>query len=272
MDYEKKIIQEFIFKQPFTVSHLLEKEDSVEIAKFFEHLPITDVARIFRKMSAKKSAEIITLLPKNKTKELIEREDVSHVSSVLLQTEPEIRERLLDNVSTNRLLDIELRLRQLPNTIGTLMRPSYAINQNTTVGDAEELLRNNTESNQTLIYVTDDDGILLGGVKSSDIFYMDNSISVEKIMTTNLPTFLNESSLRDILENEVWIENDQVAVVDSSGKFRGYLTHQILRENAFSPKDLDKVEIKKMGSAIGEIYRIGLSGLVQTVGETRESK
>lgn len=271
MNYDKKIIQDFISKQPYAAAQLLEKENPAEIASFFEHYSTKDVAKIFRNISAKKSAEILTLLPENVARELIEQEEVSQVSRMLIQIEVNVRQRLLVNISTNRLHNIEMRLRQLPNTIGTLMMPSYSINKSATIGEAEELLRKNAEENQTLIYVTDDDGVLVGAINSFNIFYNADPIAIEKIMTTNLPTFVNDSSLTNILDHEIWTENDQVAVVDKFGKFLGYLTHKMLRENTIIPKGLDKVEINKTGTAIGEIYKIGLSGLVQTVGQTRES-
>ncbi len=82
-------------------------------------------------------------------------------------------------------------------------------------------------------------------------------------MITNIPAFLSTDAVESVLEDLAWYKYQEIPVVDSAGELLGKLPLRNILRFKNNPDGNFSSEIASTGNAIGELYQIWLSGLLQ---------
>ena len=267
MNTNQTVLNDFIAKHPFAAAQVLESLPTEETAAYFETLTIAKSTTLLNFMDTKKAAECFLYLSPNKSKELLEKGDVPLIASILKNLNTSRRKKLLSTVSLERVSTINRQLEVLPNTIASIMETAIVVTKKTTVSDILQLLKKDSGREEFYLYVVDLDGVFLGIVRPKELLLADENDLSEDLMLSEVQTFLKDIPTKSIALHPIWQEYQEVPILDSSGKLLGKITHRSLLKSAITPSKTSSSEIAETGSAIGELYRIGITGLLQGGGK-----
>lgn len=267
MNADQTVLNDFITKHPFAAARALALLPNEEIALYFETLTSDKIATLFGLMNTDRAAECFVLLSSGKSKELLGKADVSLIASLLKRMEMAQRKKLLNSVSSDRNAVIKRQLEVLPNTVASIMETAIVVSRKTTVEDVLQLIKRDTLKEEVYQYVVDLEGVFLGIVRPMALVLARQDESIENLMITDIQSFLKDIPVKSILQHPIWQEFREIPIVDSSGKLLGKLPHRSLLKFADMRGKTSRNEIAETGSAMGELYRIGIAGLLQGGGE-----
>lgn len=257
------VLQDFIAKHPFAAAKALELLPNEEIGLYLETLPLEKTTTLFGFMEAKRAAQCFVLLSSGKTRELLQKADALLMASLLKPLEVPQRKKLLNTISPDRSAVIKRQLEVLPNTLASIMETATIVTRKTAVQEVLELLKRDARKEEFYLYVVDLEGVFIGIVRTKELFLADPNELMEHLMITNVQSFLKDIPVKSILEHPVWQEYQEIPILDSSSRILGKLPHRSLLKHTNTPTKTASNEISETGSAIGELYRIGLTGLLQ---------
>ena len=263
MNADQIIVDDFILKHPFAAAQSLDILPTEEIAAYFETLALSKIAVLFGFMDDSKATACFTLLSPAKQKELSERAEVSLLAALLKRMPSPQRNTLLSSVSSDRRAVIDRQLKILPNTVASIMENATVVTKKTKVADVLQLIKRDTSKAESYLYVVDVEGAFLGILRSKELILADLDANIEGLMITDVQSFFTDISVESILHHPGWQEFKEIPILDSSGMLIGKLPHRNLLKFAGAHDKTSKSQIAQTGSAIGELYRIGIAGLLQ---------
>jgi Mg/Co/Ni transporter MgtE len=264
MDSNKTILKDFIAKHPFAAAKVLEKLNSEEVAGFLQSLSHETGLLLLKLMNPEVAAECFILFPSRKAKEVLERGDISVLASLLKLIPEPANTRLLADLSPSRLQAIKRKLAFNPNTIGAFAERPIIANKEMGVPEAIELFKRSTEKEEFYLHVVNLDGVLEGIVRPKELLLANRTDTLESSMITNFPKLVFDTPVKSVLANRAWSEYSQIPVVDDRGVLLGSLSYKTLIDSITIDGKKSTNGIIETGSALGELYRIGLSGLLQS--------
>ena len=267
MSPDQLVLEDFINKYPFSAAQALERLKDEDVAAFIQELPIEKSLKLLGLMNIDKAAKCFMLLPPKLTIKLIENSNLSFSESLCRQLDEPYLKSLLIGLAPSKSIELKRKLEQIPNTVGVLMVPAIVVNKEMTVKDAVEIIKRNKENLESNLYVVDLHGSFEGAVRLKELLVADRSSTLEELMITDIPRFFPETPIKNILDHPAWFEYRYVPVIDQSQKLLGTLPYRTTRETTFKPSGQSTKEILKTGGALGELYLVGLTGLLQSFGK-----
>jgi len=267
MDTDRIIAEDFITKYPVTAAQVLEGLKDEEVVEFIEELSIENGLKLLNLMNVDKAAKYFSLLPSQLTKELMENSDIAMAESLCRQFDEPFRNNLLASLTPDLAATLNRKLEQVPNTVGVLMVPAIVVNKEMTVKVALEIIKRNKESLESYLYVADDQGTFEGAVRLEELLFTDRNSTLGELMITTIPKFFPDTPIKNVLNHPAWYEYRFIPVIDKSEKLLGTLPYRMTKEVALKKDGQLSKEIIETSTALGELYRIGLTGLLQSVGK-----
>lgn len=267
MNANQTVLNDFIAKHPFAAAKTLESLPTEKVANFLQNLSLEKNIRLLKLMNAKKAADCLSLIPPGRSKELIENADTSLIAKLLKFIDLPTRSKLFTNVPVDRINLIKRQLSYLPDSVATLMETAMVVNKEMMVENAVQLFKNTIEKEAFYLYVITLDGDFLGVVRLVELFLSkEQTNNIGDLMITTIPSLLSDISLESILKHAGWLEYQELPVLNTSGKLLGKLSYKnVLRYN--TPSENLNYEIEETGNDLGELFRIGLNGLLQSGGK-----
>lgn len=267
MQANQTVLNDLFTKHPFAAAQVLDGISSEEIAAYFETLSTTISSTLLNFMDAKKASECVLYLSPAKSNELMEKGDVSVLASILKNLNTSQRKKIIASISAERVSIINRQLEVLPNTIASIMETAIVATKTTTVVDIIQLVRRDRGREDFYIYVVDLEGVFIGFVRPKELLLADDNDLIEDVMTIEVQTFLKDIPIKSVALHPVWKEYQEVPILDSSGKLLGKITYRSILTSTISHSKTSNSEIAETGSAIGELFRIGITGLLQGSGK-----
>lgn len=267
MDTNQTILYDFINKHPFAAAQTLDTINPGEVADFLQTLPLESTLRLLDLMNDRKASDCFLLLPNKKTTELLEKAQPYLIASLLKLIEESEHSKFLTNVSSSKLNIIKRHMENAPNTVGAFMETALFVNREMLIDDATKLIKRHSEKEDIHLYVVDLEGTLKGVVNQKGLLLASKSDMLKDIMMTSFSKFLPDETIKNISNHPAWLDYREIPVVDKSDKLLGTLSYKTMMENVNALIDSDANEIQETGGALGELYRIGLTGLLQSVGK-----
>lgn len=259
------VAKDFIDKHPFSAAQVLEELKPEEVAEFIQELPIENSLTLLNLMNTDKSAKCFSLLPAKLTKELMEHSDLALAETLCRQLEEPFLNSLLASLSPDLAATLSTRLKQVANTVGVLMVPVIVVNKEMTVKAALEIIKRNKESLESYLYVVDSHGTFEGAVRLEELLFADKHSTLGDLMITAIPKFFPDTPIKNVLDHPGWYEYRFIPVIDRSEKLLGTLPYKTTQ--VVTPERGGKLtkELLATTSALGELYRIGITGFLQSV-------
>jgi len=238
-----------------------------------ETLEIDEVALLIENMAPDKSRIVLTNLAPHKAGKVLERVSFEQAVNIVRPLPTNILESILRVTNSSFRKQV---LAELPPDVRKLLRRSLTYRKNQVGAHLEARVLTLSEKSsvekslseikttqatvQPLLFVLSPTQELVGYVEISDLLLNSPQKTVHSIMKPVPPAVVADMSVKDVLQN--W--NDSFAylpVVKGEGQFIGVASRSTLSKLDLTKVDTDKLVVKA-GSALGDLYLIGLTGLL----------
>jgi magnesium transporter len=239
-----------------------------DLADLIGELPADRQATAFRVLPRATAAATFEYLPYDKQEELLKSLAQEEVAAILNEMSPDDRTRLLEELPatvTRQLLSlldekeraVAIQLLGYPeNSVGRFMTPEYiAVGPHWTVRQVLDYVRKHGQDKETLnlVYVVDDDGVLIDDVRMRRFLLSDPAQRVSDLMDRSF-TALKATDDRETAVN-IFRQADLAAlpVTDTEGVLIGIVTSDDILDVA---EDLATEDIQMLGGseALDEPY------------------
>jgi magnesium transporter len=197
---------------------------------------------------------------------IIEELHVNTAASLLRRMDRMKREEILEKSEKNISRLLAQMLYHSEDTVGALVNPQVlVISADLNVKEAFERVKKSKQQYLNYLYVTNPQGELLGIVKLEDLIASESKEQIINVMNSEFPHLYTEAEVKKITDHPAWLEYSALPVLDRLGVFIGALSHKVIEK-----LDMDKAKkVPKQamlaGNALGELYRIGLTGLLNSL-------
>ena len=257
----------------------------LDAARILEGLPIEDTADFLTQVSPRLAAAVVGGMDLMTAARCLEWMGAKQAAGIIANLRLEIASLLLRRSgerTRQAILEIMPRETAEPlrsvldfpeGTAGSLMNPRvFTLFEDGYVKEALKQMRKQPEHLIYYVYVLNRDQVFTGYTNLSELMLADLNARISTVMRTDMGHLSPKLHRTAILEHPDWHRFHALPVVNGQGVFLGALGYQTLRrleheENqGFSPESA-----REAGTALAELYRIGVSGLLKWVASTAGS-
>lgn len=266
MDSDQILIDKFIRDHPSSAIHTLEKLKEEEVASFINNIPLELSVQIMNRMLSYKAAKCLELINLQLAVQILEKMDVHAGEFLLRQCKEDFRNNMLNALPAKPGAVMRKTLAHKDNSIGAYMKTMIvSLRKNNSVQEAIAALKQGKEQLSSQIYAVDEKGKLEGIVKIHDLLTEENSTKLSSIIIVDFPKFFADTDIESVANNPAWYEFQDIPVIDSSERLIGSLNIKSLRKNNNGNSKEVTNDLIETSNALGELYRIGLTGFLQSV-------
>lgn len=257
------LIHRFVRGHVHQAARVLENRSLDELVPFFDRIPAELAASLFSSMEASTAAGCLERIDPDRAAGALALAPLERAALLLRRLLPGTREAVLQRLPPEPQGHLRLLLRCREDTAGALMEPRiYTLPAEVSAGEALARVRSNPERASHFLYVLERDQTLAGVLTLRELLAAGEDAEVAALMQRDVVCLRMGDSLASVLVHPAWKEFHTLPVIDDKGLFAGALRHKTLRQLA----DLGQrpAPIDQAGTALGELYRIGLSALVNS--------
>lgn len=268
MDTDEKILEAFIHNHIMEATQILEELEPAEVASLFGDIPFDLSARIFESMNAYKASCILKKVDQTRAIEILEKLDLKTAEMILRQVEETLRNSLLENVASEISGPLRQKITYRENTVGALMDPVlFTLRKSVKVEEALTLLKEQKRLTSPYVFVVNPDKSLRGIVNMQDLFLADKDASISTVVNKSVPVLYDDVYVETVLNYDGWLDYYALPVIDSSDVLVGSLRLEAVRRVSVKGEEALGKQAIKASAALGELYRIGLTGFLRSPGE-----
>lgn len=214
---------------PADLANIAELMPPGRVSEFLRVLPEARAAAVLEYLDEELRAELLEAMSPEQAAQLVGAMTPDERADVLEELEEETADEILSDMPTAARQETERLLQFEPDTAGGLMTTQFvAVPQGLTIEEALAKVRVAARSGQReamhAIYVTDDDGLLLGVMSLRELVGAPDGARVADVMTTEIVKVATNAERSDV--TRITSEYDLVAVpvVDGFGTLVGVIT------------------------------------------------
>ena len=258
---------EFLNSHPLDAARVLEGIPVHDTALFIKSIPPDIAAGVMMHMDSLMIIRCSELMEPIVTSAIIQRLPLGIASMVLRKMDPALKDSVMTSIPTEIFESINLMLRYPEGTAGALMDPRYfVIPQDIDLKEALKRLQHHLKRDTSFIYVVTRDHELLGYINTHEFLSLDSETPISSIIHEGPWRLSAYSDRQQILMNPGWREFHTLPVVDEKGVFLGAIDYKTIRRIEIeADKTLAHSPLNQTVAAIGELFWVGLSGLVKGV-------
>ncbi len=226
------------------------------VYKIFSRIERYRAIKIFDLLGTKDHAEILTNIPTNVAVLIMRQMDKDKLNSVLTE--------LSDNIA----VQFTTMLQYDEFSVGAVMTTNpFTLTDDILIHDALENIKRYDGKIHAQIFIVARDQKFKGIVDLHQLIRGNTKDELRTIIDTNIPKLFPQINIKSISDHKGWQEYYALPVTDGDDLFLGVITLELIRNfiEAKSKKELR--QFSATGSALGELYRIGLSGLLRSAAE-----
>jgi magnesium transporter len=253
-----------------------------EVARHVERLDRDAAVEVMSSLPAETAAALLPLLAPGRAARLVQdlnetdavavirsvRADVA--ASLMRRMEPTSARQLLAGLDAHEAHDISRLLAHDPATAGGVMDPRVlTVTMGATVADARLLVAADPEHLYYYMYVVDAAHRLVGVFDLAELMQASAHDLVESIAEPSVTWLSPDTPLVSVYEHPGWRTLDAMPVIDHDRRFLGVLRHRRVRQLQAeeAPSRADDHAVQAV-LALGEVYWLGLCGLLQGIAAT----
>ena len=177
-------------------------------------------------------------------------------------------EDFLGALPAEKSASVRRLLNYLENSVGAHMEQQVVtLHEKMIMKDAVDVVKAFKGSIQPELYVLSMDRKLAGFINSSDLITKNPDDPVMSNLQTNMSTIAPETPVHSMMTHPGWRDHYSLPVVDNAFRFLGIIKLEEIRSILIT-EDIRKNEPGSAAiEALGELYRIGLSGLLKSASD-----
>ena len=257
----------------------------VDAARILETMPIEDTADFLKQVSPRLAAAVMGLMDSMTAARCLEWMRTKQAAGILANLRLEIASLLLrrsDERTKEAILgsvprEVSEPLRSVldfpEGTAGSLMDPRvFTIFEDGYVKEALKHMRKRPQHLIYYVYVLNRDQVFTGYTNLRELMLAEPNAQIASVMHTDMRHLSPKLNRTAILEHPDWHRFHTLPVVNGKGVFLGALGYQTLRRLEHEENQGPRAEsTTEAGTALAELYRIGVVGLVKWVASTAGS-
>ena len=258
-----ELAHRFAASHPNEAAWILEGLDVQEVADFLAGADSETGAGVVAAMAPVSAVGCLRHLETEAAGAIVERLELETGAALLRMMEREGRDSLLRILSKEKGESLETVLRFPENTAGSLMDPNaLALPRDITLQEGLDRVRRYPERASYYVYVIDRSRLLAGVVNIRELMIGDPERPLSEVVRPVSARLNVNDSLAAVVAHPGWLEFQVLPVLDDDGRFVGALRHRTLRRLVRDATEGGSSS-KSVGSALGELFQIGLTGLAQ---------
>ncbi|NND09230.1 MAG: magnesium transporter [Saprospiraceae bacterium] len=269
MNTDLIIAEHFIRSDIRESVQIIERLEYDEIVDFISEVPLDLASKVLLQMNNYKAAKCLELLDIQVAVELIAKLDLMSIDLLLRHCDEAFRNALLDRTAPNIARKIRQRLQYTSNSVGNVMSLRvFSLQKDASIGEAIGLMKKERELIGSEIFVTDERARFEGIVTITDLILGESKDQISSILKLDIPKVFADDPIVTVRNSPAWSKYRTIPVIDRSEILIGSLHFSdVSRIDMMEDSELKKETIET-GNAVGELYWIGLTGLLQSVSKS----
>ena len=269
----EKLSANFIERSPQTAVGILENFSIPELAEFLRQIPPRCAALVLETTTPAIACDCLLEFSEDEIGPILNETTVAGGAALLRLLRNEKKTSFLETMEEDKRNEIMLKLQFPENTAGAEMDARHpALRQNHRVKDLVAQLRNRKDSSYACIFVLDRNLTPAGIARAEDILISEPD---RKLSSIALPCASVIPSMTDcgVLENNPEMKTfHALPVVDEANRYIGAITEATVINSIKKAKGMPEPGgLKRTSLALGEIYRLGLSELIDALNALKTS-
>lgn len=229
-------------------------------------IPAPGAARVLQEMSPLAASRVLASLPAATAADVAAALQVGILTGLLRRLDAATADRILASVPAAIAAGARRQLSSPDDTAGSLMDPmAPAVDVETLVADFPGVVREPAPAGSA-VFVLDAAQAVVGLVDAAALLHAAPDAAIRSLMRIAPPPIPMSLPLATVAALPEWQTADVLPVVDEQRRFAGSLEHRRLRQVAAPAPGTDRTMRTLL--ALGEVYWLGLSGLMQGLATT----
>jgi Mg/Co/Ni transporter MgtE len=260
-----KLIEQFLSHHPEEATKFIENMIIEDIVHLLDSLPDAISAQVIANMHLVTSINCLQIMPIKSTIAIIEMLPMEYVSVLIRNLSVDLQKEILQLISQKKSTFLKHTLTFPEGTVGSIMHPLlYTFFEDISVGEALKILKSQSEINENNIYVVTRTYKIAGIITVNDLLRLKSNQLLGSVINKNVVRTFANVNLNLIQNHPGWQEYSVLPVVDNKDILQGILKYKDVRH--FEEGNVKKgvpQHMVKASSALGELYRLGMTSLIQ---------
>lgn len=263
MDGASNVIHQFIRAHAAEAARVLENCSLDDLTPFFRQIPPELARALFDTMESSTAAACLERMPAEEAAGALGGLAADRTAHLVRRLEPASRDAILEALPEDLTRHMKRLLLYREETAGALMDSQiFTVPPEIPAGEALARLQTSQARVLGYVYVVDRDRTLAGVLSLRELLAADEAISVASIMGRDVTFLRTDDSVDSVLVHPSWADFHTLPVLDEQNLFAGALRHKSLCQLTGHTERL--LHPGQAGTALGELYRIGLSALARS--------
>ena len=263
MDRASNLIHHFIRAHAAEAARVLENCSLDELVPFFSQTPPEQAAAVFNTMESSTAVACLERLPATEAAGALGGLPADRAAHLVRRLKSKTRAAILEKLPADFTRHLDRLLRYREETAGALMESMvFTVPPEISAGEALARLQANSARVLYYVYVVERDQTLAGVLSLRELLAADEGKSAAALMHGDVMFLRTDDSLASVLVHPSWMDFHTLPVLEEQNLFAGALRHKTLRQLAGGTDRLQQPG--QAGTALGELYRIGLSALAKS--------
>lgn len=266
MELESRLLNAFTDAHPAEVARVLESLPVADAAEVMGELPFDRLAQLLAWLAPPLAASSLDLVDLNKVAAALSATRHDIAATIIRAMGPEPRSRVIESLSPAARKATKNLLRYSQDTAGSLMDSQVlALAETVSAGDAVKRLIGAAKHALHYVYVVSEDQNLVGVVNLPELMAARPDQLLGLIAVRPVESVSARARWQVIVAHPAWTRFHALPVVEAGGRFVGVLRYASIRKLQDRLLDTGLQDHgAQTASALGELYGLGLRGLVES--------
>jgi magnesium transporter len=266
MQSEEMMLRRYLTAHPRQAAAALTQLAGGEVVTFLETEPTELAVAAISGMPGQDAVSYLQQLNPERARQIVAGLDLNQQRDILRLSEERFGQQLLDGMPPDRAASLRRFLAAGKDTVGFVMYvPAFRPEGELSVAQAVRMIRAEGRGSPARVVVVNPAGEPVGILRVRDLLFAEETAPISSLMERQFPTFYVDEPISSVAAHPDWDSYPLIPVIDRDRRMVGSVSLKTLGQvgTAATGPGRDLVET---GSALGELYRIGLTGFIQSLG------
>lgn len=270
MTARQALLARYIEAHPDEVARRCDAMSAASVSSVLLAMDPPTAAEMLRHLAPVQAVASLTTLPSGEAATMLAALPADVTTALLRQLDPAAAAVLIDLLPPDAASPVRALMSYPPTAAGGVMDPLVLTARvSSTVADVRSLVARFPDHLYYYVYVLDEDDRLAGVLDLAELFQAAADVPVRDVMHSPVSSLSAGSSLDAVFAHAAWRQFDALPVIGDEDRFVGAIRHRRMRQllethQATGPREPGVQTVM----ALGEIYWLGLCGLLQGIAST----
>lgn len=268
MSIDKLILEKYFENHTDDAVKILSLLTDDEILSIIKNLSNENVYKVFSRIERYRAIKIFDLLRTKDSAEILLNIPSNVAVLIMRQMNKDKLNAVLKEFSDKIAVQFTTMLQYDEFSVGAAMTTNlFTLTDEISIHDALENIKRYDGQIPAQVFIVARDQKLKGIVDLQQLIRSNTKAELRTIIDTNVPKLFPQINIKSISDHQGWQKYYALPVTDGDDLFLGVITLELIRNFIETKSKKELRQFTATGSALGELYRIGLSGLIRSAAE-----